>query len=61
MQKPRSSLAYKLFGAIGLTALAVVGVMAVLIAGSMRDGFTRSPRSIPDSLWVARWNNGKGL
>ncbi|MCB1348014.1 MAG: HAMP domain-containing protein [Maritimibacter sp.] len=41
MQKPRSSLAYKLFGAIGLTALAVVGVMAVLIAGSMRDGFTR--------------------
>lgn len=27
----------------------------------MRDGFTRSPRSIPNSLWVARWNNGKGL
>ncbi len=37
----RLPLASKLFGAIGLTALAVVAVMALLVAGSMRDGFAK--------------------
>lgn len=39
MPPPRLTLSYKLFGAIGLTALAVVAVMALLVANSMRDGF----------------------
>jgi len=41
MSPPRLSLTFKLFGAIGLTALAGVFVMALLVANSMRDGFAK--------------------
>ncbi len=41
MKTPYLPLAYRLFGAIALTALLVVVIMATLVAVSMRDGFSR--------------------
>lgn len=41
MKSPAIPLAYRLFGAIALTALLIVGSMATLVAISMRDGFSK--------------------
>lgn len=41
MRSPRFSLATQLFAAVGFTALLVVVIMALLVASSMRQGFSK--------------------